>query len=63
MIDPTCKVKCQLCPFELSYSHCLIRLNISNENNDLGYHRFEKSTFQKIPHSNAFGRKFDLDVK
>ena len=24
---------------------------------------FKKSTFQKIPHSNALGSKLDLDVK
>ena len=55
MSDLSCKVKGLLCPLELNYSHCLIRLNISNENNDLGYHRLKKSTFQKFLHLNALG--------
>ena len=28
------KLKGQIWPFKLIYSHCLIRLNISSENND-----------------------------
>ena len=39
------------------------RLNISSENNDFGFHRIQKTTFQKISHLNALGSKFDLDVK
>ena len=34
MSDLSWKVKGQHWPFELIYSHCLIRLNISSENND-----------------------------
>ena len=45
---------------ELIYSHCLIRLNISSENNDFGFNIFHKINFA---HLNALGRKFDLDVK
>ena len=46
----------------LIYSHCHIRLNISSENNDNGLSSFQKATFQKFPHLNALGSKFDLDV-
>ena len=47
---------------KLIYSHCLIRFNISSENNDFGFNSIQKS-FQKISHLNAIGSKFDLDVK
>ena len=57
------KVKSQPWPLEPIYSHCLIRLNISSENNDLGFHSFQKINFQKFSHLNALGSKFDLDVK
>ena len=57
------KVKGQPWPLELIYSHCHIRLNISTENNDIGFSSIQKSTFQKFPHLNALGSKFDLDVK
>ena len=64
MSDLSWKVKGQPCPLELIYSHCLIRLNISSENNAFGFHSFhKKSTFQKISHLNALISKFDLDVK
>ena len=33
---------------ELIYSHCHIRLNISSENNDIGYSSFKKINFSKI---------------
>ena len=39
------------------------RLNISSENNDFGFHRIQKTTFQKKIHLKALGSKFDLDVK
>ena len=35
---------------ELIYSHCLIRLNISSENNDFGFNSIQKyQLFKKIP--------------
>ena len=40
-------------PLELIYSHCLIRLNISSENNDYGFYSFQKSTFQIILYHEA----------
>ena len=50
--------------FELIYSHFLIKLNISSENNDYSFHSFpKKSTFQKFSKLNALESKFDLDVK
>ena len=49
---------------KLIYSHCLIRFNISSENNDFGFNSIkQKSTFQIISHLNALGSKFDFDVK
>ena len=45
------------------YSHCLIRFNISSENNGFDFNSIKKSTFQNISHLNALGSKFDLDVK
>ena len=48
---------------KLIYSHCLIRVHISSENNDFGFNSIQKSTFPKISHLNAIGSKFDLDVK
>ena len=48
--------------FATFYSHCLIRFNTSSEKNDFGFNSIKKSTFQKIPHSNALGSKFDLDL-
>ena len=48
---------------KLIYSHCLIRFNISSENNDFGFNSIQKSSFPKISHLNAIGSKFDLDVK
>ena len=36
--------------FGTIYSHCLIRLNISSENNDKGFHSFQKNQlFRKFP--------------
>ena len=32
---------------KLIYSDCLIRFNISSENNDFGFNSIQKSTFQK----------------
>ena len=57
------KVKGQPWPLKLINSHCLIRFNISSENNDFGFNLIQKSTFQKISHLNALGSKFDLDAK
>ena len=34
---------------KVNVSHCLIRLNISSENNDFDFNIFQKSTFQKFP--------------
>ena len=48
MSDLTLKVKGQPRPLELIYSHCLIRLNISSENNDKGFHSFTKINFSEI---------------
>ena len=49
--------------FEAFYSHCLIRFNISSENNDFGFNCFQKINFSKKFSFNALGSKFDLDVK
>ena len=57
------KVKGQPRPLKLLYSQCLIRFNISSENNDFGLNNIQKSTFQKKSHLNALGSKFDLDIK
>ena len=35
---------------EIIYSHCLIKFNISSENNDFGFNSIQKSTFQKKNH-------------
>ena len=44
------KVKGQPWPLELIYSHCLIRLNMSSENNDKGLYSFQKNQlFKKFP--------------
>ena len=44
------KVKGQPWPLELIYSHCLIRLNISSENNDFGFNSIQKiQLFKEIP--------------
>ena len=44
------KVKGQPWPLELIYGHCLIRLNISSENNDFGFNSIQKNQlFKKIP--------------
>ena len=48
---------------KLIYSHCLIKFNISSENNDFGFNSIQKINFKKKSHLNALGRKFDLDVK
>ena len=47
------------------YSHCLIRLNISSENNDFGFNgiKTKKNSKKQQKHLNALGSKFDLDVK
>ena len=42
------KVKGQPWPLELIYSHCPIRLNISSENNDIGFSSFQEINFPKI---------------
>ena len=51
--------------FKLIYSQCIIRLNISRENNEFGFHIIQKINFSKkknIPFK-YFKNKFDLDVK
>ena len=48
---------------KLIYSHCLIRFNISNENNDFGFNSIQKINFSKKSHLNAIESKFELDVK
>ena len=55
------KDKNQPSHWELNYSHCLIRLNISSNYNDSTV--FKKSSFQKISHLNALESKFDIDDK
>ena len=50
-------------PLELIYSHYLIRLNLSSENNDFGFNSFQNiNFFKKKSHLNALGSKVDLDV-
>ena len=48
---------------KLIYSHCLIRFNISSENNDFGFNSIQKINFSKFSHLYAIGSKFDIDVK
>ena len=49
---------------KLIYSHCLIRFNLSSENNDFGFISNQKITFsKKKSHLNAIESKFDLDIK
>ena len=57
MSDLSWKVKGQPWPLELIYSHFLIRLNITSENNDFGFHSFKKINFKKNSHLNALGSK------
>ena len=46
------------------YSHCLIRFDISSENNDFGFSNIQKFSFSKTnSHLNELQSKFDLDVK
>ena len=47
---------------KLIYSHCLIRFNISSENNDFGFNSIQKVNLKKN-NLNTLGSKFDLDVK
>ena len=47
---------------KLIYSHCLIRFNISSENNDFGFNSIKKINFSKN-FTYAIGSKFDLNVK
>ena len=47
MSDFGWKVKGQPWPLKLIYSHCLIRFNISSENNDFGFNRIENLNFSK----------------
>ena len=45
------------------YNHCLIRFNVSSENNDEDYQFSKISTFQKKNSDlNALGSKFDLGL-
>ena len=48
MSDLGWKVKGQPCPLERIYSHSLNRLNISSENNDLGFHSFQNNQLLKM---------------
>ena len=50
-------------PLKLIYSHCLLRFNISSENNDFGFNSIQKINFSKISHLNGIWSKFDLDLK
>ena len=45
---------------ELIYSHRLIQINISSENNDFGFSSFQRINFS---HLIALGSKFDLVIK
>ena len=56
MSDLGWKVKGQHWPLELP-------LNISSENNDLGFNSIKKINFKKKSNLNALGSKFDLHVK
>ena len=61
---PLLKIKGQPWPLKLIYNHCLIRFNISSENNDFGFNSIKKIYFsKKKSHLNALGSKLDLDVK
>ena len=46
-----------------TYCHCLIRFNISSENNDFGFNSIQKINFSKNSHLNGLGSKFGFDVK
>ena len=51
-------------PLKLIDSHCLIRFNISSENNDFGFNSIQKNQlFIKKSHLNALGSKLDLNVR
>ena len=63
MRDLGWKVKGQPLPLKLIYFHCLIRFDISSENNDFGFNSIQKINFSKKIHLNALESKFDLDVK
>ena len=63
MSDLGGKVKGHPWPLKLISSHCLIRFNISSENNDFGFNSIQNQLFKKKSHLNALGNKFDLDVK
>ena len=41
------KVKCHIQPLYLIYRHCLIRFNISSDNNDFDFNSIKKSKFSK----------------
>ena len=56
------KVEGQPLPLKLIYSHCLIRFNISSENNDFGFNSIQNINFSKKSPLNALESKFDLDV-
>ena len=57
------KVKGQLWPLKLIHSQCLIRLTYQARKVTLASTVFKKSSFKIISHLNAFGSKFDLDIK
>ena len=50
MSDLDGTVKGQPWPLELIYSHCLIMLNTSRENNDFGFNSFQKIFCSKFFH-------------
>ena len=48
---------------ELIYSHCLIKFNLSNENDGFATTVFKIFTFQYVSHFHALEIEFDLDIK
>ena len=47
MSDLSWKDKGQPWPLELTYSHRLIKFNISSDNNDFGFNSIQKINFSK----------------
>ena len=48
---------------KLIYSRCLIRFNISGENNDFGFNSIQKINFSKYLTFKCSRKQIDLDVK
>ena len=56
------KVNLDLDLWNLFYSHCIIRLNISSDYNDFGFNCFQKSSFQKkIPFKCTLSRSWSSE--